>query len=69
MDTFLAAFNDRVHPHWRGGLHRFPEVWPEPAKDRPKLKELLLDTPWDLSNDTAQWAIRYGLNYVVVGSA
>jgi hypothetical protein len=69
VDTFLAAIDDRTHPHWGDGLHRFPEVRPEPAEDRPKLRELLLDTPWDLSDDAAQWAVRHGLNYVVAGSA
>jgi hypothetical protein len=69
VNTFLAAINDRTHPHWRDGLHQFPEVWPEPADDHSKLKDLLLDTPWDLSDDTAQWTIRHGLNYVAVGSA
>jgi hypothetical protein len=66
VETFMAAVHDRGHPHWRGGAHMFPESWPEPAEDHPRLKELLLEKPWDLGDDTAQWAIRHGINYVVV---
>jgi len=56
VDVFMSALDDEQHRHW-GSDGQFRPTTPEPAgmRDRAALRTVLLDSPWKLDDDSAQW--------------
>jgi hypothetical protein len=62
---FTAALDDPAHAYWGTGPVRHAALPPEPAgiADREHLRAVLLQHPWELDTDSAQWLTTAGLRH------
>ena len=62
VNSFMAALGDRNHAHWREAGERWPSVEPTAnVADRPRLRAMLLVSPWDLDPPSVHWILQAGL--------
>ncbi len=61
--TFVQLLDDRRHSHWGPDGSWRGRLSPEPtqAADRAGLQRILLNRPWDLEAEAAQWIVNAGI--------
>lgn len=67
VDRFIRALDDPDDPHWGPDPASLRiRLVPEPAQviDRARLRQLLLDEPWQLEATTARWIINAGIGFL-----
>lgn len=67
VSIMMDAIGEPQHPHWGNDGERWPR-WELPAllKDRGWLREVLLNSPWEIESTAASWLIAAGLGWVDV---
>jgi hypothetical protein len=64
--TFVDTLDDPGHSHWAPDGSRRSGLPPEPAQvtDSVGLQRLLLNRPWDLEPEAAQWIVDAGIGHL-----
>jgi hypothetical protein len=64
--TFIHVIDDPGHSHWGPDGSFRSRLLPEPAQvsDRVGLQRLLLNRPWELEPEAAQWIVNAGIGYL-----
>jgi hypothetical protein len=64
--TFVHVLDDPGHSHWGPDGSWRSRLPPEPAQvaDRVRLRAILLNRPWDLEAEAAEWVVDAGIGYL-----
>jgi hypothetical protein len=57
VDNFLAIAGDPDHEWWQAEHHDYPEKLPEDVSNWAVFRKLLLNAPWQLSNEAAEFCV------------
>lgn len=66
VTRFIGALDNPDDRHWGSGGEFRERLGPEPeeVRDRNALSRVLLQRPWDLDADSAQWVVSAGIKYL-----
>ncbi|MEU9163051.1 hypothetical protein AB0D29_22645 [Streptomyces sp. NPDC048424] len=67
VDLYISVLDNPANRHWGTDGERLQRLGPEPTavKDRAALRRTLLDTPWKLDAEAAQWITNSGIGYLM----